>query len=374
MVVSIIGWYGTETMGDRAILDGILSILSEYSKHITVQIGSLFDFYTRRTLMEEKDVFNKTAPLTKLKIFDIKDKKVREEKIKCSDVLLFGGGPLMDLEELFLIKKCFIYAKQCKIPTVIMGCGMGPLKRTDYISVVYDILSMASKISFRDMMSLKLAKEMYGENENTICLGDPAVISVENYKKGNKYKKAANIVVNFRDYPQHEYGAKSNFRIEDMRKLLTELEKVDMEVMLVPMHTFGIGGDDRFFLSELVYNQQYRHVKVIHRPLNLKELYQIYTNAYGCIGMRYHAVVMQTILNGNNVIIDYTDPNTGKIKGFLDDVDNNGFYKERIFNIQKEQHVNIDHYVAILKEQQHFVYQYTTMKEKYVDFLADYFG
>ena len=50
------------------------------------------------------------------------------------------------------------------------------------------------------------------------------------------------------------------------------------------------------------------------------------------------------------------------------------FYKERIFNIQKEQHVNIDHYVAILKEQQHFVYQYTTMKEKYVDFLADYFG
>ena len=97
MVVSIIGWYGTETMGDRAILDGILSILSEYSKHITVQIGSLFDFYTRRTLMEEKDVFNKTAPLTKLKIFDIKDKKVREEKIKCSDVLLFGGGPLMDL-------------------------------------------------------------------------------------------------------------------------------------------------------------------------------------------------------------------------------------------------------------------------------------
>lgn len=373
MVVSIIGWYGTETMGDRAILDGILAVLSENSKRLTVQIGSLFEFYTHRTLLEEKEVFSKTAPFAELEIFDIKDKKIREEKIKCSDLVLLGGGPLMDLEELFLIKKCFICAKQCKIPTVIMGCGMGPLKRDDYISVVYDILSMASKISFRDMTSLKLSKQMYGENENTTCLGDPAIISIENYKRGNKRKAATNIVVNFRDYPQHEYGAKSNFRIEDIRRLLTELQKDDMEVILVPMHTFGIGGDDRLFLSKLVYNQQYKHVKVIHSPLNLEDLYQIYANAYGCIGMRYHAVIMQTILNGNNIIVNYTDPNTGKIRGFLNDVDINGFYKERILNIQTEEDVNIDHFVSILKEQQHFSYQYTTIREKYVDFLADYF-
>ena len=74
MVVSIVGWYGTETCGDRAILDGILSVLGEIEENAIVQLGSLFPFYSKRTLLEEENVLKKTAPQIRIDIFDIKDK------------------------------------------------------------------------------------------------------------------------------------------------------------------------------------------------------------------------------------------------------------------------------------------------------------
>jgi hypothetical protein len=52
--------------------------------------------------------------------------------------------------------------------------------------------------------------------------------------------------------------------------------------------------------------------------------------------MRYHSVVLQILLNGNNYILDYTDINKGKISSFLNLIDINGFYKDRYLNMQKD--------------------------------------
>ena len=373
MIVSIIGWYGTETLGDRAILDGILSVLAELNQTCKVQIGSLFKFYSQRTLLEEKNIFGETAPSIEIELFDIKDKEEREYYIKKSELVIVGGGPLMDLEELFLIKKSFCLAKNLDIPTVIMGCGVGPLNNKEYISVVKAILEMSSKISFRDSISLTKAEGLYEKELDAVCLGDPAIISIENYKRTNTVEKEDYIVVNFREYPQLDYGGLSAYTLSDMRDILKELEQWQKEIILVPMHTFGIGGDDRFFLSKVVYNQHYGNVRVVHKPMNLKELYSIYAKAIGCVGMRYHSVVMQTILNGNNLIINYTDPTTGKIRGFISDIDKRGFYDKRMIDIQKEGCCRIVDFVNLLKGQDKFVYKCTSVKKDYVDFLKEYF-
>lgn len=373
MTVSIVGWYGTETMGDRAILDGILSVLAKLDEKCKVQIGSLYEFYTQRTLLEEKEVFYNTAPHIELSIFDIKDQSVRERYIKLSDLIILGGGPLMDLEELLLIKRSFICAKECNIPSVVMGCGIGPLHNPEYISIVYDILSLASKVSFRDTFSVEYATKLYGIQNVDMCLGDPAIISIEKYKQKSEMIRKNYMAVNFREYPQNEYKGTCNLTISDLQDLLFSLEEDDREIDLVPMHTFAIGGDDRHFLSKVIFGQKYRNVKIIHKPMNLYELYRLYANAYACIGMRYHSVVMQTILNGNNIIINYTDPNKGKIKGFIEDIDEENFYGERIINIQEKRNINISKYVNILKQEKRYTYQFTCMKDNYVKFLGKYF-
>ena len=80
MIVSIIGWYGTETLGDRAILDGILCVLDKIEPCCKVNLGSLFPFYSQRTLREEESVFHESAPKIEIAVFNLKNKKDHTKK------------------------------------------------------------------------------------------------------------------------------------------------------------------------------------------------------------------------------------------------------------------------------------------------------
>ena len=44
MKITIIGWYGTETIGDRAILAGLISIFNQAYDEFEVKLGSLNPF------------------------------------------------------------------------------------------------------------------------------------------------------------------------------------------------------------------------------------------------------------------------------------------------------------------------------------------
>ena len=249
MKASVIGWYGTETMGDRAIFDGILSVLNDIDEKFTVNLGSLFPFYTERTLYEEREVFRNSAPKAAIKIFDVKDRSERQEIINYSDIVIMGGGPLMDLEELYIILDCFKLARKKGIPAVIMGCGIGPLRRKNYVNAVREILKLSTGISFRD----KVSGEFFGNDFKFETLGDPAEISVMNYIKNfaAKSSEACYAAVNFREYPASEYGPQNCVSDDDLRELCIKMSEQFRTVKLVPMHTFGIGGDDRYYLSKI---------------------------------------------------------------------------------------------------------------------------
>ena len=372
MIINIIGWYGTETLGDLAILDGILAVINEIEPVSTVKIGSLYPFYTQRTLYEEKQVFKDTAPNVDFEIFDVKDKDKTYENIKKSDLLMIGGGPLMDLEEMFLLRNCFRFAKDFGIPRIIMGCGVGPLRQNRYIDVFKEIITMASDIYLRDRLSLKSCENLCGKQENIKVIGDPAIISIEEFKQKRDCSIIQDekiLVINFRDYPSHEYGDVGDFSERHCRKIIDYLCDDYEKIFLIPMHTFGIGGDDRLFLTRVLQGQKYKNTYVKHSPMNLHDLYQIYANATSCIGMRYHSVVMQTILNGNNYIVEYTDHINGKIAGFLDFIGGKEYYKERNWNIRDNLQVEK---FDILKNEQKYPYRMSSMKKDYVQVIKKY--
>lgn len=369
MEVSVIGWYGTETLGDLAILDGIFSVLNDITSEVTVKIGSLYPFYSRRTLYEEAGVFCDTAPDLNIKIFDVRNKEEARENIKNSDALIIGGGPLMDLKEMLLLCNCFRIAKEYNVPRIVMGCGVGPLKQEQYIRVFKEMMEMATEIYLRDEMSLKIYQSICGADQDVKVMGDPALISVERFRSeyvSERKDKKRRLVINFRDYPSNEYGKESCFSVEECRRILNCVcDKYD-EVYLVPMHTFCIGGDDRLFLTKVIWGQNYPNVTVCHRPMNLYELYRTYSDATACIGMRYHSVVMQTILNGNNFIVEYTDPVSGKISGFIDFIKCKGFYENRCWSIRDELQIER---IDILQKEERYMYQESNVKKEYVDAL-----
>ena len=330
--VCIIGWYGTETMGDRAILDGIFKILRNKFKNLIVDLGTLNPFFSERTLLQDRKIYSDGFNSISINLFDEKNKEELYKAIEQSDYVIMGGGPLVDLNELYIIRRAFRYAKKKKKITGLIGCGIGPLHIKRLEKVVREILKLSDIVILRDPHSEKVACSL-GCNK-AFVLHDPATISVAEFKNsclsGQREKY---IALNFRRITD-EYGVSRTDYIQELVQLLKKFEDTDFALKLIPMHTFFIGGDDRDLFAELKGEINSAKVEIVNKPIDIYELYNIYLKAFGCVGMRYHSIVMQTILNGNNVILDYTDPNKGKISGFIKLIHGEEFYRNRYYNLQ----------------------------------------
>ena len=111
------------------------------------------------------------------------------------------------------------------------------------------------------------------------------------------------------------------------------LDQSQLPIHLIPMHNFFIGGDDRMILSDIVRKIGSERVSVIQTPLSLQETMSEYYNAAYCVGMRFHSILLQTVLNGKNYIVDYTNPNNGKIIGMMKKINMQGAYKNRYHSL-----------------------------------------
>lgn len=346
MRICAVGWYGTETIGDRAIFAGVLHIFNFFEGNIDVRLGSLYPFYSHRMLMEDTPLYEKlTNKKIQIDIFNSSCEDELKKNILQSDLVIVAGGPLMDLDEMYMLKYAFRYAKKKNKKCLIAGCGVGPLFREEYQRCLLDIVSMSDGVIFRDAVSKKSLMQIADKFQFHIdgaCLEtaiDPAVICAYKYKEcmdttvEQKY-----IAINFRDFPM-EYTKSTMFNkynvIDFVKKMLEEIRhSFNEDMLLVPMHYFCVGNDDRYFLNKLAMHLHMKNVYVQNVPLSLQETMDVYAAATLDVGMRFHSVVLQTILNGNNYIVDYTEPKKGKIFGFLQDIDQTNFYCSRCVNLQ----------------------------------------
>ena len=360
MIITVIGWYGTETIGDRAILAGLISLFNKSYSHFEIKIGSLYPFFTERTVVEDvgfyTDITNKNI---KVDIFNSTSTSELVAAIKCSDLVVMGGGPLMDLHELFMIEYAFKKAKKLGVQTALCGCGVGPLFHKKFRKSVLNIVANSDIVILRDELSKNKLREIYHEfskefdSESILTSYDPAVECALEYKKlPESFIKPSNIIVadssprskdyvavNLRSFPS-EYS-KDNI-LSDINKQLGLFVKdiasryLHLEIKLIPMHYFHIGGDDRVFLNQIALESDMKNISVQNVPLTLKETMSVFKNSDFGIGMRFHSVILQTMVAGNNFVLDYTEPRTGKISGFLRDIDHSKFFDERYIALQSD--------------------------------------
>jgi polysaccharide pyruvyl transferase WcaK-like protein len=348
MEVTIIGWYGTETIGDRAILAGLIHAMSEVFPNFRVRIGSLYPFFTERTLSEDMD-FYKHISLNRLQsvsVFDSRNPYELKKNIRQTHVLMVGGGPLMDLAEMSMLEYAFVQAKKNHVKTLLMGCGWGPLKDENTIQRAIRLVEMSDYTIFRDQISLE-QYQRYGQAKNVSASIDPAFFACHYYVGHvEQPRRESHIAINFRDVALEgtHYAEKriSDTLFSDMVKEVAS--QTNLPIYLVPMHYFSIGGDDRMILQKIQHDVNLPQVQTIHSPLSLFETMEMYYHAKVCIGMRFHAIVLQTMLNGNNYIVDYTDVNTGKISGMMKQMQLTEYYRQRYFSLydNKKQHLTID--------------------------------
>ncbi|GAB1309298.1 hypothetical protein KH5_19810 [Urechidicola sp. KH5] len=316
--VFIFGWYGTETVGDKAILGGIINHYKEHiSSEIEFVIGSIYPFVTERTCLE----LNIEARVVSTSNFDL------IKYAKSSDIIVMGGGPLMDLEHLYIPLIGFKIAKKYKKKTVVFGCGLGPLKFDIYRNAVKEILDLADEVILRDENSIEFAKKI-GINRTIKNYGDPAMRYVlANYDKIEIDKE--NVLSCFlRDWT-FEYFDRSKEEFELVKERfelgLAELIKSQASKLKVDriefhhMHNFVIGNDDRDF-SRYFINRFFENDPRVSFNKKLSTVENICTSMKKSrmnICMRFHSVLFADTLNTNFIAIDYTLG--GKIHGYLKD-------------------------------------------------------
>lgn len=337
MEITIIGWYGTETIGDRAILAGIFRILSQSIGKFSVRLGSLYPFYTQRTVSEDWEFYriaSKNAEFS-IQIFDSRNPIELRKNIRRSDILMVGGGPLMDLQEMTMLDYAFYVACRYKKNTVLMGCGWGPLDTGKCIGIAKKLVDKASLVIFRDDISKQRAIRHGCEESKIKSILDPAFVACQVFLEEEEGRQEEYIAINFRDVElEGNHYISQRVPTNIFAGLVDDiLKQSPLPVHLIPMHNFYIGGDDRIFLSKVAKAVSSDRVKVMQSPMSLQETMREYHRASYCVGMRFHSIVLQTALNGRNYIVDYTNPQNGKIIGMMKKIGMEETYKYRYYSL-----------------------------------------
>lgn len=332
--VLIVGWYGTETAGDKAILWSVVNDL-KHRLHPPekIYLSSLYPFVSQWTVKE-----------LRLHGIEIVETYTREFEAACRSVdeVVVGGGPLMDIEPLNHILYAVIQAAKNGNISRVEGCGIGPLHDPTYIKVVSEILRLANYISLRDSASVLRGTTDFGRKDIAL-IADPATNYVVNVKESDDFLSPPSIpptqknVACFVRKLTLEYKGDLNtesftslqHRFEDqLVKMLTYIvNSHKLGLRLFPMHTFAVGGDDRIFNRKIVKdllvvaenentNCEVSYAREIVSPLEiLRSMWQAKFN----VCMRFHSVLFAQTLGVPYIAIDYTSG--GKIEAYLRDKD-----------------------------------------------------
>jgi len=317
--VFIVGWYGTETVGDKAILGGIIDgYVNELGSEVDFVIGSIYPYITRRTMRELG---------VEAKVVSTRGRELIKYSALADDVIM-GGGPLMDILYLYVPLIAFYVGAKRKNKRIVYGCGLGPLNTQGSTDVVKNILTLATEISLRDSNSVELARQ-WGHRDVKMT-GDPAKAYLLTKKATIKTNKQDNVIACFlRDIPNSFYKKMGENGFESYREnfesalasfLKYKLTEVEADkIVLYNMHNFVIGGDDRDFSRYFIEKYFEGDTTIVYdrRLSTVDSICEVMLKSKLNICMRFHSVLFADTLETDYVAIDYTDG--GKIPAFLGD-------------------------------------------------------
>lgn len=325
--VSIIGWYGTETLGDKAILGGIVyNLLKDGIQQKDITIASLHPTYTKLTLHEMQ--------LEDIEVVDTYQIKTDLPFIMSQDLFIFGGGPLCDIEPMLDMLTIFMNAKKLGKRTFIYAAGIGPLKEKRYIEALNKFLAYTDRYCFRDELSITKYKnvlpELFSQKEVKAFI-DPATNYIRNRfsdVSSEPILKSRYVLFSFRDWlymyadglTEGEFEVKNSAYETQMVNLVKKILGLGLKVVLFPMHTFYIGSDDReYYFSFLKKLEHKEDIILIDRDNTPLEALNYFKHAEFSVCLRFHSVVFSVSTNTPCIAIDY-HYGKGKISGFMSTV------------------------------------------------------
>jgi polysaccharide pyruvyl transferase WcaK-like protein/MoaA/NifB/PqqE/SkfB family radical SAM enzyme len=312
--VLVCGWYGTETLGDKAILATVISCIRREAPDRPIHVVSLQPALTRLTLAELPETDGCSVIDTEEALRDVGS----------ASVLVFGGGPLMAIREIATMEALFVRARRRGIPSIIAGCGVGPLGARAYRKAIASLLSVASARIYRDLESLDAATALGVDTRQDQISEDPAFAWVNRSVEASKPRpgnRPPTLALGLREWPYQQYAPElGHARAEEIRRNLkqtitTALDRLTIEIpglriLPIPFCTHDAGGDDRLLYWQLVQDSPNLRAAIdtstLGRDLGPLEYLHRLQAADACLAMRFHSIVFAVALGKPTVALDYT--------------------------------------------------------------------
>jgi polysaccharide pyruvyl transferase WcaK-like protein len=314
--VLIMGWYGRETTGDKAILASLLHNIAGRSVRI---LKSTYDVdYSRQTLNEI------AAPSVRCLPNDIGSFLKALDGV---DVVVIGGGPLKESGEMLEWSMRVAIAKSLGKKIMVYGCGIGPLHSARARQHVAQILRLADRITLRDAIAVKHAIELGIPADRITLAADPAMgLLIPSVGFTGRNVKPLTIGVSLRRLSKHY--AQTGRTIEasmqesafhDAAKCTVRrvLQMHGTQVVLVPM-ALRPEDDDRVVLrllhAGLGHDSRISLIEDYASPAALLEHFKGFDFF---VAMRFHSAVFAMLSQVPLVAIDY-DSQGGKTTGLME--------------------------------------------------------
>lgn len=331
--ILLVGWYGTETAGDIAILAGIVREYLAINPRLQFILFSLFPYYTRLTVSELEPELS-----SRLKVLSYHGMQAARAVEAC-EAIVMAGGPLMDISQTRLIASLFLMFYRQGKPRIIEGCGIGPLNVNEYRQNVINVVKLASKVTVRDHASHILLQSFNLEKEITVR-DDPSRVYIND--TGIFYARSKNRIIRCflreltAEYPQAISPAEATQNLVIFLTKLTEWYP-DYRIELWPMHYFPVGNDDRVYADKLAKLVASDRIFVEWHPRLPREILEAMAEAEFSVCMRFHSVVFAATIGAPFIAVDYTAG--GKVRGFLEDnnLASRGFNLDQIPHVEKKQ-------------------------------------
>jgi len=252
----ICGWYGTETLGDKAILAGVIGVARSLRPDLMVDVASLEPYVSRMTLRQ----------MPEMGLDRILTTQEAMDAVRAGDygVVAVGGGPLMSpIPWCTYLLELFSAAHKAGARTVVAGCGVGPLFVEHRNVAIKHLLELGDEVVLRDRASAERSRKELGVERLCEAALDPAFIWIQKNMANAPERDPDQILLAVRDWPIHEFAAdmdraaaeqvKARYEAE-LLVMIRELRRLRPTVRIVPfcMHKYTEGGDDRVFYRRLL--------------------------------------------------------------------------------------------------------------------------
>ncbi|MDQ8188856.1 polysaccharide pyruvyl transferase family protein [Roseibacillus persicicus] len=315
--ILLCGWYGTETLGDKAILAGVVRVLQAVFDSPQLSVASLEPYISENTRGQMEEVGDVLVMSHKEARAQITNQKF--------DAVFMAGGPIMSaVSECLDIAELFVLGQKQGVVTGIIGSGIGPFTSDSRDQMVKALVSSAQVTTLRDQKSLESYKMLTGKN-SALASVDPAWWWLS--QQGGDEERDPNLVVlALRDWPYQEYAntlgydearqLKSNFEM-NLQEVCRELHARGKEIVPFCMHKYSVGGDDRQFYRRLFKGEEYLLKNLDDRHRHPVEDLALFRKAGVALTMRFHSAVFSLASQTPVYAIDYT--RGGKVASLLEE-------------------------------------------------------